>query len=119
MVFIIGSGLAVTARHLLKSEPPNPFAPIAAVIHETGGTLVSYDLDYKQHPAGYFILRTTLSGDVRVLDGQQDVTRTLSMLRERTRGFLLTQRETELPEELRQMVSDPRTFDDFTLWERR
>lgn len=109
-------GATVTYRHLVMSYPPNPFSSIAAAIHGSTGVLVSYGLDYKQSPAGYFILRSELRGDVRVLDGRSDVARTTAMLRERERGFLLTKREAELPKELRQVVDNPRTFGGYTLW---
>ncbi|MDO8621729.1 MAG: phospholipid carrier-dependent glycosyltransferase [bacterium] len=119
MVLVLVPGLTVTARHLRAREPEGPFPAIAATVRGSNGTLVSYGLDYKQSPAGYFILRSTLRDDVRVLDGRTDSARAAAMLRERDRGFLLTKRETELPEELRHVVDDPRTFGDFTVWERR
>ena len=109
----------VTARHLVMPYPPNPSSAIVTTIRGSNGVLVSYDLDYKQMPAGYFILRSELRNDVRVLDGRSDVARTIAMLHERERGFLLTKRKTELPQELRQVVSDPRTFGEYALWERR
>ncbi|MBI4434388.1 hypothetical protein HY635_01020, partial [Candidatus Uhrbacteria bacterium] len=117
---VLVPGFAVTASHLIRTVPPGPFPAIAAAVKGTGGHLVSYGMDYKQHPAGYFILRGALSDDVRVLDGRRrDVARTIAMLRERDRGFLLVESTVQLPEELRQTVGDPRTFGDFTLWERR
>jgi 4-amino-4-deoxy-L-arabinose transferase-like glycosyltransferase len=120
LVLVLVPSAVVTASHLLRTPPEGPFQAIAAAVKGSGGHLVSYGMDYKQHPAGYFILRAALSGDVRILDGRRrDIPRTLSMLRERERGFLLTQNETELPEELRAAVADPQIFERFTLWTRR
>ncbi|MDO8599699.1 MAG: phospholipid carrier-dependent glycosyltransferase [bacterium] len=120
LVLLFGTGGAVTTRHLLRTEPPNPFHGITATIRGSGGVLVSYALDYKQHPAGYFILRNALRDDVRILDGQSDVARTSGMLITSDRpGFLLTRNETELPKELRQVVGEPHPFGAYVLWGRR
>lgn len=112
-------GLTVTARHLLAREPAHPATAIAAALRGTHGVLVTYGFDPKQHPAAYFIFRTQLSDDVRILDGQSDLRRTTSMLREQSPAYLLTRTETELPEELRATVTAPRQFDGFTAWDRR
>lgn len=119
IIIVMVPGLTVTARHLRARTPAGPFPAIVETIRGSKGVLVSYGMDYKQHPAGYFILRSTLHHNVRVLDGQRDTARTLSMLHERERGFLLTKNETELPEELREVTADPQLFDEFTLWRRR
>lgn len=120
LILLLGTGSVVTTRHLIRTEPPNPFTDVATEIRGSGGVLVSYALDYKQEPAGYFILRNTLRDDVRILDGQSDTVRTRSMLEAPNRpGFLLTRNETELPKELREAVSNPYMFGDFMLWERR
>ncbi|MBI2482922.1 glycosyltransferase family 39 protein [Candidatus Uhrbacteria bacterium] len=112
-------GFAITLHHLRARGPEHPFADVATRIAGTHGTLVSFGLEYQQQPAGYYLLRSRLTNDVRILDGQNDATRTLAMLRERSPAFLLTPRSSTIPPSMHASIGDAELFGDFLLWRRK
>ncbi len=115
---VMGWGLTITARELARKYPVQPLLSITNALRGTGGTLVTYGVRYR--PAQYFILRSSLSGDVRVLDGLNDMNRTLGLLSGREgRLFLLTQDRDVLPPELARDFTDSRKYGGFTLWSRK
>lgn len=119
IVVVMVPAFTVTARHLLAREPAHPAIALAANLRNTGGILVSYGMDFKQAPAAYFILRSTLTNNVRILDGLTNVKRTLGMLAEKNRPGSLITRGDALSPELAAVVDDPQQFGEFTLWHRR
>ncbi|MBI4433974.1 glycosyltransferase family 39 protein [Candidatus Uhrbacteria bacterium] len=112
-------GIAITIHHLRARGPEHPFADVATRLAGSHGVLIGFAFDYHQYPAGYFLLRSRLSGDVRVLDGQHDIPRTLAMLRERSPAFLLTPASIDLADPLRAAVHAPQSFGPFLLWQRQ
>jgi 4-amino-4-deoxy-L-arabinose transferase-like glycosyltransferase len=112
------AGARTAIRHLIPVHPPSPSLPVAQFLALREGGLVAFGFPWRQHPAAYFTVHT-IAPQIRLSDGLDDPERVIERLSLREPSWIITQKNTELPEELRSITQTAQPMGDYEIWSLR